>query len=69
VYGVIELVGIVEKNGRVKKITVVKRLPYGLTSQAIETVQKWKLTPAKDPKGHTTEVRQIFRLTFAPPSQ
>lgn len=68
VRGVVELAGIVGKDGRIRDIRVVKRLPAGLTSQAEDTVKSWKLKPATGPDGQPAEVWQKFELMFGVPA-
>jgi hypothetical protein len=43
---------------------VVKRVPFGLANTAIETIQQWRLEPAKDSDGRPVAVRQIIEVTF-----
>ncbi|MBZ5696137.1 MAG: energy transducer TonB [Acidobacteriia bacterium] len=62
--GVVELVAIVEADGRVTNIAVVKGLPGGLTLQAIEAIKKWRLKPATGPDGKPVAVRQIIEVVF-----
>jgi len=62
--GVVELVAIVEADGRVTNIAVLRGLPGGLTVQAIEAVKKWRLAPATGPNGKPAAVRQIIEVTF-----
>ena len=64
VEGVVELVAVVEANGRVTDIAVLKGLPGGLTAQALEAVKKWRLSPATGPDGKPAAVRQIIEVTF-----
>lgn len=64
IQGVVELEGIVEPDGRMKDIRILKPLPFGLTRQAIDAVQSWKLSPALGPDGKPTAVRQIVEVTF-----
>lgn len=62
--GVVELVTIVEADGRVTNISVLKGLPGGLTVQAIEAVKKWRLKPATGPDGKPAAVRQLIEVAF-----
>lgn len=62
--GVIELIVIVERDGSIRDIRIVKGLPYGLNAQAIKAVRKWKLSPALAPDGTPTRVRQLIEVTF-----
>jgi TonB family protein len=62
--GVTALVVIVETDGTIDNIRVVKTLPFGLTAKAMEAVRKWKLAPAVGPDGKPVRVRQIIEVTF-----
>lgn len=64
VEGVIELVAIIEVDGRVTDVAVLKGLPGGLTVQATEAVKKWKLKPATGPDGKPIAVQQIIDFSF-----
>jgi hypothetical protein len=64
VEGLVELVAIVEVDGRVTNIAVLKGLPGGLTVQAIEAVKEWRLEPATGPDGKPVAVQQIIELGF-----
>ena len=47
VQGIVILQTIVDEQGDVRQIKVLKDLPLGLTESAIETVKTWKFEPAK----------------------
>jgi TonB family protein len=64
VQGVVVLQVIVEKDGSIKQVSVVKDLQYGLTAKAIEAVKRWKLKPATGPDGNPVAVRQTVELVF-----
>ena len=64
VQGVVKLAGIVGKDGHVRNIIVIQRLPAGLTLQAINAVSRWKVKPALGPDGQPAEVWQMFELFF-----
>jgi TonB family protein len=64
IVGEVRLEAVVDIDGRVKEIRVLKPLPYGLTQSAIEAVQSWRLTPAKGPDGNPVAVREELELTF-----
>jgi TonB family protein len=54
----------VDKDGHTKHIRVTKALPYGLTQQAISTVQKWQFKPSTDPDGKPAAVRTTVEVIF-----
>ena len=62
--GVVELMAVVERDGTIGNIRVIKPLPYGLSLEAINAVRKWKLDPALGPDGKPAPVRQIIEVTF-----
>jgi hypothetical protein len=64
IQGVVELVGIVGTDGRVHRLRVVKPLPGGLSSAAVEAVTKWRIAPATGPDGKPVAVREIFEVFF-----
>jgi TonB family protein len=64
VQGVVELMVVVTRDGRVTGISIVKGLPAGLTLKAIEAVRKWRLNPATGPDGKPAAVRQIIEVAF-----
>jgi TonB family protein len=62
--GTVVLLVVVDENGKAENIIVVRALPYGLTRQAIQAVQKWKFQPATGPNGEPAAVRQLLEVTF-----
>ena len=62
--GIVELMAIVERDGSIRDIRIVKGLPYGLNLQAISAIRKWKLSPALAPDGTPARVRQLIEVTF-----
>lgn len=62
--GTISLILVVTADGRATNIHPIKRLPFGLTSKAIESVEQWRFEPAKGPDGRPVAVRQIIEVTF-----
>jgi len=55
---------VVDENGEVSDVAVVKGAPYGLTDRAIKTIRKWKLDPAKNPDGRPVKVRTLVEFMF-----
>jgi len=55
--GTVVLIAVVDQNGAVTDISVKKALPWGLTKQAIQTVETRKLQPATGPDGKPAAVR------------
>jgi TonB family protein len=64
VSGTIMLQAVIGVDGIPRDIKVLKALPLGLTKQAIEAVESWRLKPAKDPNGNPVAVRQTIEVTF-----
>ncbi|MCG8456171.1 MAG: energy transducer TonB, partial [Holophagales bacterium] len=58
------LTGIVDENGDVQNLEVVKGLPFGLDASALETVQTWKFRPATL-DGRPVAVYYHFQVSFA----
>jgi TonB family protein len=53
----------VDEDGRAKHIRVTKALFFGLTQEAVATVQKWPFKPATGPDGRPAAVRQKVQVT------
>jgi TonB family protein len=62
--GTVVLMAIVDENGRIGDIKALKALPYGLTRNAIQTVQTWTFRPAQGPDGKPLAVRQKINVNF-----
>jgi TonB family protein len=62
--GTVELEVTIEESGLAKDIRVKVGLPYGLTQQAIDSVEKWRFQPAEGPDGKLVAVRQEIEVTF-----
>jgi TonB family protein len=65
IQGTVFLQAVVELNGTVQEIRVVKALPYGLTEAAIKAVASWRLKPATGPDGNPTAVLQVIAVSFS----
>lgn len=63
VQGTVVLSVVVTSEGKTDSIYVVKGAPFGLTSQAIKAVQKWKFRPAQK-DGKPVSVRVPIETTF-----
>jgi len=64
VQGTVLIVVIVDEKGRAEDIRVVRALPYGLTRQAIQAIQKWTFQPATGPDGKPGAVHQLIEVSF-----
>lgn len=62
--GFVLLAAVIDKNGRVTDIAVIKGLPGGLMARAVETVRGWKLKSAKGPGGKPAAVAVFIVLRF-----
>lgn len=64
VKGTVVLEFTVDEEGHTKDIRVKLAMPYGLTQQAIQAAQTWRLKSATGPDGKPAEVRQEATVTF-----
>jgi TonB family protein len=62
--GVVILTATVGLDGRVTDIAVVKALPDGLTTNSIEALKTWRLTPAYGPDGKLAPCREVIEMSF-----
>jgi len=61
--GTVNLALVVDAQGNVSDVAVVKPLPFGLAEQAIETVRTWKFRPAMR-DGTPVRVRVLVEVSF-----
>jgi TonB family protein len=64
VSGVVRLAFVVDTDGSVKDVEVVKGLGYGLDENAVKTVKTWKFKPATR-QGLPVKARATIEVTFA----
>ena len=64
IQGVVILRGIVDVDGTVKNITVVKGLPMGLSESAVQTVETWVFEPSRL-EGRPVPVHYVFTINFS----
>jgi TonB family protein len=62
--GTILLALIIDAAGRPASISVMRGLPCSLSSQAIESVKKWRFKPALDSNENPIPARQVVEITF-----
>lgn len=62
--GTVELVGVIDTNGRASEVKAVKHLPGGLSDSAVDSLKQWRFKPALDANGNPVAVRQIIEVTF-----
>jgi TonB family protein len=62
--GTVILLAVIDVDGKAKNIRVMRALPYGLSLQAAQTIQKWRFQPATGPDGVPAAVRQLIEVTF-----
>jgi TonB family protein len=60
VAGVVILEAVIDRDGNVKDVMVLKPLPYGLSEAAVDAVKQWKFKPGTL---DGTPVDVIFNLT------
>jgi TonB family protein len=58
--GIVILEALIDKNGDVREVNVLKPLPFGLDQAAVDAVRQWKFKPALI-KGEPVDV--VFNLT------
>ena len=62
-HGAVVLLGVVELDGRIAKIRVIKGVGLGLDESAIDTLKKWKCKPPlKDGKPVLADTSFLFRF-------
>jgi hypothetical protein len=64
IQGVVELEAVIGEDAAIHHIKVVKPLPYGLTTRAIEALATWRLKPALGPDGKPVAVRETIEVAF-----
>jgi len=64
IQGTVQLDAAIDAIGRVQDLRVIRRLPAGLTDQAISTVKGWKFEPAEGPDGKAAAVTVMILVTF-----
>jgi TonB family protein len=64
IQGVISLRVLIDASGQPAEIVVLKGLPCGLNERAVETVETWRLDPAKGPDGKPVAVWQDAQMSF-----
>jgi TonB family protein len=64
VEGTVEMYAIIATDGHANDVKILRGLPFGLTEQAIKTVQAWRFDPALGPDGKPVAVRQIIEVSF-----
>lgn len=61
IQGVVILQTVIEKDGTVSDVQVLKGLPFGLSEAAAEAIRQWTFEPARDASGRPVSV--YFNLT------
>ncbi len=61
IQGIVIVEAIIDKQGNVTNVKVLKGLPMGLDQAAVDAVKKWKFEPATLPDGRPVDV--IYTLT------
>jgi TonB family protein len=64
VQGTVYLSVVIDTTGHPASISVMRPLPCGLNTKAIEAVQGWRLKPATDSDGKPVAVRTTIEITF-----
>jgi TonB family protein len=64
VHGIVALEATITERGTVVQIAVMKGLDHGLTQQAIQTVRRWRMSPAIGMDGKPRALRIGILVTF-----
>jgi TonB family protein len=64
VRGTVVLVAVIEANGDLGAVEVVRGAPFGLTDAAIACVHRWKFEPARGKDGKPVAVVQTIEIAF-----
>jgi TonB family protein len=64
VQGTVYLSVVIDATGHPASISVMRPLPCGLNTQAVEAVKEWRLKPASDSVGNPVAVRTNIEMTF-----
>jgi TonB family protein len=64
VQGTVILSAVIDATGHAASISVVRPLPCGLNTQAIEALEGWRLKPATDSDGKRVAVRTTIEMVF-----
>lgn len=62
--GVVTMNLIVSPDGSAENIQVVKRMPLGLTEQAVAALKTWRFKPATNSDGTPVAVKQLVEMQF-----
>jgi TonB family protein len=62
--GTVILEAVVDANGVISNIRVLKPMPYGLTAAAVQAVRSWRLSPATAQDGTPITIREVFEVSF-----
>jgi TonB family protein len=64
IQGTVTMDVLFDSRGLPAEIAIVEGMPCGLNKAAVDTVAKWKVTPAKDPDGKPTAAWTTIQVTF-----
>jgi len=62
--GSILIEGIVERDGRIRKMRVIRGLGYGLDESALKAMDKWRCSPVIGPDGKPVPTKVPFEINF-----
>ena len=62
--GTVVFEAVVQTNGKLSRITLLRGLPLGLNDTALAAVKTWRLQPAADESGKPIAVRQTIEVQF-----
>jgi TonB family protein len=64
IQGTVTMDVLFDKQGLPAEIKIVEGMPCGLNKAAVDTVARWKVTPANDPDGKPTAVWTTVEENF-----
>lgn len=64
VQGFVIVQAVIDKDGTVNDVKVLKGLPYGLTEAAVEAIRHWTFEPARDALGNPVAVYYNLTINF-----
>ena len=64
VQGFVIVQAVIDKQGKVSDVKVLKGLPFGLTEAAVEAIRQWIFEPAQDALGNPVSVYYNLTINF-----
>lgn len=64
IQGLVIVQTVIDRQGRIENVKVLKGLPHGLTEAAVEAVRQWRFEPALDGDGNPVSVYYNLTINF-----